>query len=408
MGRRLQSLASALTGAVAAAGVVYSLDASSGRQRRAQLADRPAGAARRGLLRLQAASRGLLHRAYGLSARLRGTGQAASGVAERVRTRIGRVLSHPGAVQVSADAQHIVRLSGAVLAWEHEPLRRAVAAVPGVRAIRDELRVYESAEQASALQAEPGAPPTEASATGSGGSAALRVLMALAAGSLRPGGSRRRGAQGAVAAAAGGALLLRSVALPRSRTRRSARHTLEVCQTLHVRAPAQSVFAALRQIDRLVAPLPALRVLRHRADGATQWMARDSSGWRLDWTAVITELQPNRQIAWRTTADSSLTQWGMVWLDPIDAQQTQVHLYASLRSMPGRSGQLLRQLLGAGADGELNANLERLRRYLETAAGSAAGTAASPPAASAGADLFGAWTQPIGGRTHCGSGWSGG
>src|SRR6185312_5489021 len=148
MGRKLQSFASALTGAVAAAGVMYYFDADSGRRRRARFGQRSGGAARRSLSRLQAASRDLAHRAYGLGARatalLRG-GEVAPGVlAERVRARLGRVVSHPGAVHVSADERHTVRLSGVVLAWEHGPLRRAVAAVPGVAAIRDELEVHES------------------------------------------------------------------------------------------------------------------------------------------------------------------------------------------------------------------------------------------------------------------------
>lgn len=401
MGRRLQSFASALTGAVAAAGVMYYFDANSGRSRRIALGQRSAGAMRRSLARLQAASRDLAHRAVGLVARataaLRGGEVAPEVLVERVRARLGRVVSHPGAVHVSADEQHSVRLTGVVLAWEHEPLRRAVAGIAGVAAIRDELEVHESAAHVSALQG--GARRARRIAATDSGSTALRLLMALAGGSLLLGGSRRRGTLGAVSAAAGGALLLRSVAPPRRRTARPRGHALETCQTLHVHAAVDSVYAALRHCDRLVELLPGLRALRHRADGATQWSVHDPHGWPLEWTAVISELQPNRQIAWRTTDDSPLAQWGMVWLEPIDARQTRLHLYVSLQPLPGRTGQALRRLLGAGPRGELTDNLGRLRRYLETAAGAVpAGGATDAQAGNP--DLLAAWTQPLDGRTH--------
>jgi len=410
MGRRLESFASALTGAVAAAGVMYYFDAGSGRRRRAEFGQRSAGAARRGVSRLQAASRDLAHRVYGLgaraTARIRRGEVAPTVLVERVRARLGRVVSHPGAVHVSADEQHTVRLTGAVLAWEHEPLRRAIAQVAGVGAIRDELEVHESAQQVSALQG--GArralrgPADEAGAT-----AALRLLMALAGSSLLVGGSRRRGTLGVMGAAAGSALLLRSVTTPRRRPARYRNRPLEVCQTLHLHAPVESVYEALHNSDRLVALLPALRALRHRADGATQWSVHDPQGWPLEWTAVVTELQPNRQIAWRTTDDSTLTQWGMAWLEPIDARQTRLHLYVSLRIIPGRTRQALRRLLGTGPHGELTENLARLRRYLDGAseagpagAGTRTATAGTTRGGSANPDALAVWTQPLDGRTH--------
>jgi uncharacterized membrane protein len=412
MGRRLQSFASALTGAVAAAGVMYYFDASHGRRRRADLGERSAGAARRGLSRLQAASRDLAHRARGLGARatalLRGGEVGPTVLVERIRARLGRVVSYPGAIHVSVDERHAVRLAGVVLAWEHEPLRRAVAGVPGVGEIRDELQVHESAEHVSAPQGV-ARRSRRAQTAEWGGTSALRLLMALAGSSLLLGGSRRRGALGAVGAAAGGALLLRSVAAPRRRAPRHRGRLLEICQTLHVRAPVESVYEALRHGDRLVALLPAARALRHRADGATQWRVHDPQGWPLEWTAVLTELQPNRQIAWRTTDDSMLAQWGMAWLESIDPRQTRLHLYVSLRAAPGRTGQALRRLLGTGPHGELTGNLGRLRQYLEggvgavpegagTTKGTAAGTATGSGAANP--DLLAAWTQPMTGRTH--------
>jgi len=373
--RRLHSIASALTGAVAAASVVYYFDASrSGGSRPAAL-ERSAQAARRSLSRLQAASRDLAHRAYGIGAFATAWWRHASVpppiLVQRVRTRLGRAVSHPGAVHVDVDPQGTVQLSGSVLAWEHEPLRRTVAGIPGVRAIRDALQVYESAEHESALLGAPIKRRRQArgGTPGNGRPAALRLLMALVGSSLRPGGSSRRDTLGAAGASAGGAWLLPGVSGPRRHAPRLRGPVLEVCQTLRVKAPIERVYRGLRQADRLVTLLPAFRaLLRHRPDGATRWAVHDPEGWPLEWTALITELHPNRQIAWRTTDDSMLGQSGMIWLEAIDPQQTRLHLYVSLREPPGRTGQALRRLLGDGPTGELTQTLRRLCQYLEGAA----------------------------------------
>ncbi len=160
---------------------------------------------------------------------------------------------------------------------------------------------------------------------------------------------------------------------------------------MHLQAPAASVYAALRQVDRLVSLLPPLRGVRRVPDGATHWSLSDPEGWPLEWTAVVTELQPNRQIAWRTTEDSQLPHSGMVWLEPIDATQTRLHLYVSCRIVPGRTGQALQRLAGVGPQGLLTANLNRLRQHLQ---------AGSPRSRLPGSDPLVAWAQSLSSRTH--------
>ncbi len=381
MGRRLQSLASALTGAVTAAGVMYYFDGSSGRKRRARLGERSAQAARSFAQRLSERAAGWI----------RGGRVPAGVLAARVRARVERIVTHAQAVHVSVDEAGSVRLTGAVLAWELEPLRASVAAVPGIGRVVAELAVLESAERVRALVGDREVPtrpqtPTEAST-------AVRLLMALAGSGLLLGGARRRGKLGAASAAAGGMLLLRSVAPSRARLRRQHRPSIELSHTLHVHAPVNSVYTALRQPEALVGAVPPVRALRSREDGAMRWTLSDSEGWRLECIGEISEVQPNREIAWRSTADSPVSLWGMVWLEPIDERQTRLQLYISCRGAPGRTGAALRSLAGVGAREQLTENLNCLRQYLEAGA-------APPPVSRQGTDVLSAWTQPPSGRTH--------
>ncbi len=443
MARTSRPLSSVLTGAVAAAAVMYYFDAVSGRRRRAQLAERSVSTSRYWLSRLRVAGRDLANRAGGVGARaaslLRPREVMPEIVAERVRAAMGRVVSHPGAVHVSVDESHRVLLRGAVLAWEHGQLRRAVLATPGVRELRDELAAYESAEHISALQ---GGVPRRAPRPElfqERWSPGTRLLMAIAGGGLLLGGSRlfggsaRRGALGALGAAAGSALLLRSaINAPLRDIARGRGQHLEVRRTLRVRAPLQRVFAALCDCERFPAFMRHVTDVRRHPDGSTHWVVAGPWGMALEWDAITTQLEPDRLIAWRTTATSALQHWGMLRLESGDvgthAPEVRVHVYLCYSAPAGRLGQALARALRADPRTGLIEDLLCLKGYVEGAVaagdgtgpgggtglgvrpgtgprtrsgpetGAARGSASGTSAASD--EVLAAWMEPPQGRTH--------
>jgi hypothetical protein len=70
---------------------------------------------------------------------------------ERVRSKMGRYVGHPGAIEVTASGGHVT-LSGSVLAHEHDELLEAVRGVAGVTDIVDHLAVHKTAGGISELQ----------------------------------------------------------------------------------------------------------------------------------------------------------------------------------------------------------------------------------------------------------------
>src|SRR5688500_12575064 len=105
------------------AALMYLLDPSDGRRRRARLRDQSASLAHRTGARTGGVARDLQNRARGVAARWRDDddgGLVDDAVVEaRVRTAIGRVSTHPGAIAVAV-VGGIVELNGPVLAWEHD------------------------------------------------------------------------------------------------------------------------------------------------------------------------------------------------------------------------------------------------------------------------------------------------
>lgn len=100
--------------------------------------------------------RDLRNRSIGLKAKTKkaisGEGPIRDDVLEaRVRSKFGRVISHPKAIYILAH-DGIVTLSGSILKSEVKELVKCVRKVAGVKDVINNLDVYESSEGISQLQ----------------------------------------------------------------------------------------------------------------------------------------------------------------------------------------------------------------------------------------------------------------
>lgn len=369
MTKPVSTVARLITVVFTVATLTYYLDPSSGRRRRARLTDRSNRAARRVASGAGRAGRDLANRLLGFSARARGLfrtgGVEANVLIARVRACLGRIVSHPGAIHVSVVEPQRVLLRGAVLAWEHGPLLRAVASVPGVRAVQEQLAVHESAEHISSLQGGRARTAAKVLRLRPRWSPGTRLAAAAAGGGLVWSGLARRGLWGALTATAGGVLLLRSVLRPMRAGSSGRERTVAVRKTLRIQAPVPQVFDALRDCESFPGLMRHVRVVERRADGSTHWQLAGPLGLAIEWQAVTTQLDQDRLLAWRTLDGSPLQHSGLARVEPEDGgTRLQVDLW--YQPPAGRLGHAIAQLLGADPKSELDADLLRLKTYLET------------------------------------------
>jgi hypothetical protein len=146
----------ALTGAGLGALAMYLMDPSRGRRRRARLGEGASHAYHRAQDMMGMTARDVQHRLSGLAARtldrvIEEEAPADNVLVERVRARLGRLVSHPGAIDVSASGG-TVTLKGEVFEAEVDQLIKGVAAVQGVTSVEDRLEPHRDAERVSALQ----------------------------------------------------------------------------------------------------------------------------------------------------------------------------------------------------------------------------------------------------------------
>jgi hypothetical protein len=146
----------AVAGIGLGAAAMYVLDPDRGRRRRARLREAAAHASHRAHAIAGMTARDVHHRVSGLAARtldrlIEEPAPADDVLAERVRARLGRLVAHPGAIDVVAKSG-TVTLSGPLFEAEVEQLLEGVGAMPGVTAIENRLEPHIDAAHVSALQ----------------------------------------------------------------------------------------------------------------------------------------------------------------------------------------------------------------------------------------------------------------
>ena len=146
---------SLLLGAGLGIALAYMFDPDRGSRRRALVRDQMRRASRKTRDAFDATSRDIANRTTGIMAETRGRLAPEdvddATLVERVRAKLGRVCSHPRAIDVDAVGGHVT-LRGPVLSSELDDMLAAIAVVHGVRSVSSELESHVSAEGVPSLQ----------------------------------------------------------------------------------------------------------------------------------------------------------------------------------------------------------------------------------------------------------------
>jgi hypothetical protein len=204
----------ALAGAGVGAGLMYFADPQEGRRRRAWLRDAAAHTVHTVEEAAGTVSRDAEHRVVGLAARALGSlveqpAPTDEVLAARVRTRVGRLVSHSGAIDVSAKSGRVT-LSGPVFEAEVEQLVNGVRDIAGVTGVDHHLEPHADAGNISALQG-PGPLHLDTSKAWVRWTPTTRVMAGAAGLALMAIASRRRTLRGTAVGLAGFELLEQAV-----------------------------------------------------------------------------------------------------------------------------------------------------------------------------------------------------
>lgn len=362
-----------LTGLALGATLMYYLDPHAGGRRRALLRDQLLHAGR--LLRQgrRTTARDFVNRAHGLWAEVTrrllpvvpGSDQE---IVERVRAKLGRVVSHPHAVRVSA-TEGRVELTGPILAREVDALLECVRQVPGVREVHDRLTAYQSGERISALQGGHPRHGDRFELLQDNWSPTARVLTGSLGAGLIAYGMRSRSPVGLLATVAGAGLAMRA-ASNRPVTdllgpKRSGR-AIEVHKAIQIDAPVKKVFEFWVNHENFPRCMSRVRRVEVLDETRSRWVVAGPAGAPVEWTAEITRVVPNALIEWRCVADCPVQHWGTVRFDANGYGGTRINIRLFYVPPGGVVGHALASLFRSDPKSEMDQDLMRMKAAIET------------------------------------------
>jgi hypothetical protein len=193
------------------AGLMFLLDPHMGSRRRAILRDKLISFMRLTAWAADKTSRDLKNRVYGTvaSAKSRFSDIDVSDdiLVERVRSQLGRAVSHPHAIQVTAKNGEI-SLIGEILADEADDLIKRVSAVKGIKNVKNRLTSHEKPGDISSLQGGHTRRGSQYALLQSNWPPAVRFIVGTSGAVAAGIGMKQRGIVGSVIGAVGAALAI--------------------------------------------------------------------------------------------------------------------------------------------------------------------------------------------------------
>lgn len=362
----------ALAGFGAGMAAMYFMDPDRGARRRAIASDKLTHAGKKLPRAARVTRQDISNRAHGVMAGVRHLVQRNIDTSDditvaRIRSKMGRVVSHPHAIHVQARDGEIT-LSGVILTKEVPALLKCVRSIPGVTAVENNLQAYDTPEGIPSLQGgfrrEPrweffqeNWSPAARFAAGTAGTAALAYGLA------------KRDAVGLGLGAAGAAMLARSVTnteLPRLVGLTGGRGVVTVEKTINVDASVDVVYALWSNFENFPQFMTNVLEVRNLGDDVSHWKVAGPGNIPVEWDAEITKVVPERIVAWKSVKGSAIPNAGYVQFEPSADGSTEVTVRMSYTPPAGAVGHVVATMFGADPKTEMDADLMRMKSLLET------------------------------------------
>jgi uncharacterized membrane protein len=109
-----------------------------------------------------------------------------------------------------------------------------------------------------------------------------------------------------------------------------------------------------------------VRMVRPTGGRRSQWVVTGPAGIPIEWTAEITELVPDKLLAWRSVEGSVIKHYGVIHFEPNHDGGTRVGIKLCYQPLIGAVGHALAKIFGSDPKSEMDADLVRMKTYIET------------------------------------------
>jgi uncharacterized membrane protein len=357
--------------ACAGAGFMYLIDPISRRRRLAQIRDKAIHLSNVGTNAVDALSADFPHRMQGLLVSLNSAAEPTPVdndiLVERARSKIGRLVRHPGSIEVAAD-QGQLTLRGPILADEVQHLINGLAGVRGVRGIVNQLEMHRSPDGVSGLQGQPVHVPEFLGILPQNWDPTTRFVAAGLGAGLAAMGFSRRDLIGTILGVTGlGTVTRAATNMPLDRLFGigGGRRAIDVQKTINIAAPVNNVFAIWANPERFPMVMEHVETVRAIGPNRTEWTVRGPAGLAIRWTAVTTRVIPDQEIAWESTPGAIISNAGIARFRENPTGGTRVDIKLSYTPPLGAVGHVVALILGVDPKHDLDEDLVRFKSLVE-------------------------------------------
>jgi uncharacterized membrane protein len=349
-------------GAGLGSALMYWLDSHEGRRRRARLKNELVHFAHRGVSGARATGRDFLQRTRGVVAEARSKVSRPEYASDevlmaRVRSKIGRVISHPHAVQVFVRDGR-VSLVGVALRNELDRLLSSVKNVKGVGSVECHVEPHDVSDKLPALQGGRHREERFELFQANWSPTARLFLGTVSLGPIAY-AVRRPTPVSLVAAAGAFGLLLRCF------TNQKFTKQIRIRKIIEIKTPIDRAFGFWENQQNLMYLFPDVRI-RPAGNQRFYWRVKGPGGVPVGWYATVSRSEEKKIISWKSEPGSLVTNEGTVRFISISPEVTRIDV--DLRYVPpmGMLGHVVAKLFGADPKSQLDTHLARLKSYLET------------------------------------------
>ena len=360
------------TAMAAGAALTYLFDPNLGRRRRGVAGQKLVRSAKRVGSATDVTARDISNRSRGIFASLRAMFTQDDSpdyvIEDRIRSRLGRVASHPRAIGVESD-MGVVTLSGAVLQEEIDDILRTVWRTRGVLDVQNHLEPH-ALRDIPALQGTGQRPGMPIDIAQENWSPATRLIAGVTGIGCMTWCLRQRTLPAVLIGTAGFALFVRAA------SNRSARRltgigggadSVHVQKIINIDAPPELVFDFWANYDNFPLFMKHVREVCDCGDGVSHWTVDGPAGSTVEWDAYLTDWEPNELIAWQSYEDSTVANAGRVRFDENPDGSTRVDVHLCYTPPAGVIGEAIARLFGADAKSEMDDDLLRMKTLIEQA-----------------------------------------
>lgn len=361
-----------LSAAGIGAGMMYLFDPDRGKRRRALVRNKAEHASKIATAAAGKTQRDVRNHLLGAFADLESlfrSEEVSDDVLEaRVRSKLGRIVSHPHAIEVKA-VEGVVILTGPILADEVHPLLDTVIVVNGVTNIDNRLEIHECAGEVPALQ---GGRKRQGERVGpfkTTWSPTTRLLAAATGGALTIYGLKRRGVVGSTLSSLGTAVVTRALTNLEARRLVGLDGTvrgIDVEKTININASVDRVFTYWSHPENFPEFMCHVREVRKIGDGVYHWTVGGPAGVLVEWDAAITELDFNKTLAWQSLPGSIIDQAGVTRFTSNPDGSTLIDVKMSYKPPAGVLGHEIAKMFGVDPKHEMDDDLMRMKSFIET------------------------------------------